>query len=168
MKIATAQMIGPPSRRRPGSSDHGNQWIPACAGMTESVESCYAQRGFTLIELVLVVVILSVASLAIGSQFMQSAQSWLLDEQVQTASQLAQARAEQLLSDRRLTGYTAVPVGTVTESLTGNYTGYTRTTVTTAYAGAACPVADCRQVVIRVTNAGGDVRAETALMVANY
>ncbi|WP_201344407.1 type II secretion system protein [Thiohalobacter sp. COW1] len=126
------------------------------------------QTGFSLIELVMVIVILALASLAIGSQFMQSAQSWMLDERIQTASQLAQARAEQLLADRRLNDYSAVPAGTSTETLSGNYTGYTRTTAVSAYAGAACPVADCRQVVITVTDSDGQVRAETTLMVANY
>ncbi|WP_172844226.1 type II secretion system protein [Thiohalobacter thiocyanaticus] len=126
------------------------------------------QTGFSLIELVMVIVILALASLAIGTQFMQSAQSWMLDERIQTASQLAQARAEQLLADRRLNNYSAVPAGTTSETLAGNYTGYTRTTVVSAYAGAACPVADCRQVVITVTDADAQVRAETTLMVANY
>ena len=126
------------------------------------------QTGFSLIELVMVIVILALASLAIGTQFMQSAQSWMLDERIQTASQLAQARAEQLLADRRGNDYTAVPAGTTTETLAGNYTGYTRTTMVSAYAGAACPVSDCRQVVITVTDADSQVRAETTLMVANY
>lgn len=148
------------------ASEPSSRRIPACAGMPKGMYP--HQRGFTLIELVMVIVILSIASLAIGGQFMQSAQSWVLDEEVQTASQLAQARAEQILADRRLTDYAAVPVGTVTETLTGNYNGYARTTVTTAYAGTACPAADCRQVVITVTNTGGEVRAETTLMVANY
>ncbi|MAT65224.1 MAG: hypothetical protein CMN57_06240 [Gammaproteobacteria bacterium] len=126
------------------------------------------QTGFSLIELVMVIVILALASLAIGSQFMQSAQSWMLDERIQTASQLAQARAEQLLADRRLNDYSAVPAGTTTETLTGNFAGYTRTTLVSSYAGAACPVLDCRQVVITVTDADGQVRAETSLMVADY
>ena len=139
---------------------------PSSTGMTKATYPY--QRGFTLIELVMVIVILSVATLAIGNQFMQSAQSWVIDEQVQTASQLAQARAEQILSDRRRNGFAAVPVGTVNDTLTGSYSSYNRSVATTAYAGAACPVSNCRQVVVTVTNSGGDVRAETTLMVANY
>ncbi|WP_158675366.1 type II secretion system protein [Thiohalobacter thiocyanaticus] len=126
------------------------------------------QTGFSLIELVMVIVILALASLAIGSQFMQSARSWMLDEHIQTASQLAQERAEQLLSDRRLNDYAAVPAGTTTETLTGNFNGYTRNTQVSVYAGPACPVLDCREVVITVTDADGQVRAETSLMVADY
>lgn len=125
-------------------------------------------RGFSLIELVLVMIILSIAGVAILAQFAQLGPGLLADESIQTATQLAQERAEQVLAERRASGYAAIPVGTVTDDLsTTSYSNYIRTVTTSAYTGAACPVSDCRQVVITVSR-DGSTQAELNLMVANY
>jgi prepilin-type N-terminal cleavage/methylation domain-containing protein len=132
-----------------------------------------AQTGFTLIEMVLVIIIITVASVPLFSLFSQASISTLNNEDIQTAAQLAQERAERLLSLRRSQGFNAVPdiaPGNITENLAGNFTGYTRITDITqpATPPAGCPpAAQCNQVVISV-NRGGPTLAQISLLLVNY
>ncbi|WJW75530.1 type II secretion system protein [Thiohalobacter sp. IOR34] len=123
--------------------------------------------GFTLIELVMVIMLLSIAALPIAIQFTQMVSSLGTDREIQTAAQLAQAGAEQTLGNRRLGGYASVPVGTTTETLGGNFSGYVRTTTVSAYSGAGCPVSDCRLVEVEVSY-NGTSRSLTQFMLADY
>lgn len=127
------------------------------------------QQGFTLLELVLVIVVVALASVPILGQFSQAGQSLLLNETIQTAAQLAQERAETLLAVRRDQGYAAVPPGTGSEVLTGNYSGYTRTvTVNEPPLGTGCAVGtSCKEVLISVAHSGKP-RAALTLMLVNY
>ncbi len=127
------------------------------------------QQGFTLLELVLVIVVVALASVPILGQFSQAGQSLLLNEEIQTAGQLAQERAEGLMAVRRDQGYAAIPTGTTSEVLTGNYAGFTRTlTVNEPPSGTGCAVgATCKEVLIGVAR-GGDSRAGLTLMLVDY
>jgi len=127
------------------------------------------QQGFTLVELVLVIVVVALASVPILGQFSQASQSLLLDEAIQTAGQLAQERAEAVLAVRRNQGYAAIPTGTTSEVLTGNYAGYTRSvTVNDPPVGTGCAVgASCKEVLVSVTH-GGSPRAGLTLMLVDY
>lgn len=127
------------------------------------------QSGFTLIELIMVIIIVALAAVPILGQFTQVAGSTLVDEEIQTASQLAQERAEQLLALRRDQGYAAVAIGTTNDVLTGNYSTYTRTvTVTEPPAGGGCATgATCKGVVVSVDR-GPRNRARIALVLVNY
>lgn len=127
------------------------------------------QSGFTLIELVLVIVIVAIAAVPLLGQFSQVAGSTLLDEDIQTAAQLAQARAEDILALRRRQGFAAVATGTTTDTLTGSYSVYTRTvTVTQPPAGGGCPAgATCKGVVVNVDR-GLTSRARVNLVLVNY
>jgi prepilin-type N-terminal cleavage/methylation domain-containing protein len=127
------------------------------------------QQGFTLLELVLVIVVVALASVSILGQFSQAGQSLLLNEAIQSAGQLAQERAEVLLAVRRDQGYAAVPTGTTSEVLAGNYAGYTRTvTVNEPPVGTGCAVgATCKEVLINVAR-GGSPRAGLTLMLVDY
>ena len=58
-----------------------------------------AQQGFTLIELVMVIVVVALASAPILGQFTGVTISLLTNEEIQTAAQLAQERAEGPSSD---------------------------------------------------------------------
>lgn len=131
------------------------------------------QQGFTLIELIAVIVIMAIASVPLFGLFSQSGASMLANEKIQTAAQLAQEHAEYLMALRRNQGYTAadISVGQV-ENLTGNYTGYTRTTSivdeTTPYAGSDCPAAGaCKQITVSVAESGM-TRAEITFVLVNY
>lgn len=124
-------------------------------------------RGFTLIELVMVIVILSIASVAVLDQFTQASKAWFVDEDVQIASQLVQERAEQVLLSRRISGYASVTLGTVNDTLTGSFASYTRTVIVSVLSGAPCPAASCKQVHISVARAGAPLASAT-LMLASY
>jgi len=132
--------------------------------------SATEQRGFTLIELIVVIIIMAIASVPLFGLFSQAGVSMLANEKIQTATQLAQERAEHLLAVRRNQGYTAadVSVGQV-ENLAGNYT---RTTSiideTVPYAGSDCPaVGACKQITVSVAEAG-KTRAEITFLLVNY
>lgn len=128
-----------------------------------------SQQGFTLLELVLVIVVVALASVPILGQFSQAGQSLLLNEEIQTAGQLAQERAEGLLAVRRDHGYAAIPTGTTSEILTGNYAGFARTvTINEPPSGTGCAVgATCKEVLIDVARSG-DSRASLTLMLVDY
>ena len=127
------------------------------------------QRGFTLIELVAVIVIISVAAVPLFGLFSQAGFAMLEDEKLQTATQLAQARTEYLMAVRRNRGYADPGVSVnLVENLAGNYAGYTRTTDIVPFAGPACPAgASCKQLSVRVDQ-GGEARAEVAFVLVDY
>ena len=132
------------------------------------------QKGLTLIEIVLVIIIISIASVPLFSMFSQASSSLLTNETLQTASQLAQQRAEFVLSRKRELGYSAaVPelaVGSITENLAGNFNGYTRVTDITQPVTPpnGCPAsAICKRVVVSV-NRGGPALARIEFLLVNY
>ncbi len=126
------------------------------------------QAGFSLLELVMVIIILSMSSIPILGQFTQVASSSLIDLEIQTAAQLAQERAEEILSSRRIQGYTSVPVGVSNEVLTGNYSGYSRSVVVSLAAVGECGIgANCKSVVISA-NRGPSNRAEITFILVDY
>jgi prepilin-type N-terminal cleavage/methylation domain-containing protein len=133
-----------------------------------------AQKGFTLIEIILVIVILSIAAVPLFGQFSRSGLSTLTNEEIQTAAQLAQERAEHLFAVRRNRGYSdpELSVASFVEDLnTTNYPRYTRTTtITDPFAGNGCPIgAPCKQVVVQVTDdASGSVRSEITFVLVSY
>lgn len=127
------------------------------------------QSGFSLIELTMVMVIVGMASIPILGQFTQVASSTLINEDIQTASQLAQELAEDTFAVRRNQGYAAVALGTTNEVMSGNFSGLSRNlTVTDATALGSCPTgATCKRVLITVSR-GLSSRAEVVLMLLNY
>ncbi len=126
------------------------------------------QRGFTLIELVLVIVIITIASVPLFSLFTQATSSILSNEELQTAAQLAQEQAESVLALRRTQGFAAVAPGTTNEPAV--YNGFNRTTVVGAPSPVptGCPAGPaCNEVVIQVDK-GGPVLAEVSLLLVDY
>ncbi|VAW81358.1 hypothetical protein MNBD_GAMMA13-935, partial [hydrothermal vent metagenome] len=65
------------------------------------------QQGFTLIEIILVITLLAIISVPLFGLFSQAGIAVLNNENIQTAIQLAQARAEHLVAVRRNQGYSA-------------------------------------------------------------
>jgi prepilin-type N-terminal cleavage/methylation domain-containing protein len=127
------------------------------------------QQGFTLIELVMVIMLTALASIPILGQFSQASGMLLTDEIIQTATQLAQERAESLLADRRTAGYAAIATGTVNDVLAGAYGSYSRSvTVTSPPTGSGCASgATCKEVVVSVDHSGR-TRAEVTFLLVSY
>ena len=125
------------------------------------------QRGLTLVEVVLVILILSLASVLVMGQFSAASKAWWIDEDLQVATQLAQERAEGVLATRRIGSYGSVALGTVNDTLTGSYAAYTRTVNVTSLSGIPCPAASCKQVVVTVGR-GGNTLAEATFMLVDY
>jgi len=133
------------------------------------------ETGFTLIELIAVIVILAVAAVPLFGLFTQASASLLDNERIQTAVQLAQERAESILAQRRATDFAAIAAGATTDVLGANYSAYSRTvTVVQPPAGAGCPLhpvtgvsAVCKEVVVNVAQ-GSDTLAEVTFLLVNY
>lgn len=127
------------------------------------------QSGFSLIELTIVMMVLALASVPILGQFTQVASSASINEEIQTASQLAQERAEQILALRRELGYEAVELGVVNDVLTGPYAEYSRVaTVTEPLSIADCATgAACKNVIVEVRR-GSKPRAEIVYVLSDY
>jgi prepilin-type N-terminal cleavage/methylation domain-containing protein len=129
--------------------------------------------GFTLIELVLVIIILSIAAVPILGMFGQVGSSLVSNEQLQTGTQLAQEKVEQLLALRRINGYsdTGLAVGATTETLTGSFAGYSRITTISDHTGiSGCPTStpgSCKQIQVQVEK-GGATLSTLYTMVADY
>lgn len=128
-----------------------------------------SERGFTLIELVTVMLVIALASVPLFGQFSSAASRLLEDEKIQTAVQLAQERAEALIALRRSQGFVAVPVGTLNDTLAGNYTAYSRqVTVNQPPTGPGCPTgASCKEVIIAV-NRDARTRARLSFVLVDY
>lgn len=132
------------------------------------------QDGFTLIELVMVIVVIAVASIPLFGLFSQATTSLLDNESLQTGTQLAQERAELVLALRRSQGFNGpaaeLAVGTITENLAAPYSGYVRTTTVTQplVAPTGCPAgATCKDVAISVTRSGQTL-AQLSYLLVNY
>mgnify|MGYP001820805642 FL=1 len=117
----------------------------------------------------MVITLIALASIPILGQFSQASSILLTDEIIQTAAQLAQERAEDVLADRRGNGYAAVPTGTTSDVLSGAYNTYSRTvTVTSPPGGSGCAVgATCKEVIIAVDHSGR-TRAEITFILVDY
>ncbi len=123
------------------------------------------QRGFTLIELVLVIIIITVASVPLFGMFTQATTSLLDNEDLQVAAQLAQEQAEKLLAQRRALDFTAVSAST-TE--TGIYNGFNRTTDVAQPPPGGCPGGTlCKAVTVSVDK-GGPVLVEVVFLLVDY
>lgn len=93
--------------------------------------------GFSLVELVIVIVVLSVVSVGLASGFAHLGSSLVLNEDAQAAAQQAQACAEHILGSRRNRGY-AVTFPDC--SALGAFNGFGPPTVTNwAPTAPACP-----------------------------
>ncbi len=136
-------------------------------------------RGFTLIELVAIIVLLSVAAVTIFPMFAQTGRSIAINQETQTGTQLAQACAEKIMAIRRGTGgYAAITTGNNTGvcnsgfAVIAGFTTAPTVNVTAHNSGSlsACPSAtagDCKQVDIQVDR-GGVRAASVTLMLVNY
>ncbi len=87
------------------------------------------EDGFTLIEIILAIIIISIGVLGLVSAISFTTGKSINAEVVSTAQVLAQERIEELIAKKRDAGYGASPdldIGTTTTALPSPFTGYTR------------------------------------------
>ncbi|MCK4951259.1 MAG: type II secretion system protein [Gammaproteobacteria bacterium] len=106
-------------------------------------------RGFTLIELIIVIAIMSVAALPILGMFIESAKTIETNLDIQTATRLAEECGELILAQKRneqvVYGY--ANIDTDCTALTYPYNGFSAPTVTITdpFSGSGCPAtASCK------------------------
>lgn len=137
-------------------------------------------QGFSLIELVAIIVVLAVGIVALLQVFGAATHTIGNNVDGQLGAQLTQERAEQLLADRRsldpAKGYSApsLALGTVNEVPVTAFPNYwRRTVISTIAAGVSpCPAAaTCKQVLITVVRTGDPITlpvGQVVFMLVNY
>jgi prepilin-type N-terminal cleavage/methylation domain-containing protein len=130
------------------------------------------RTGFSLIELVFVIVVVAIAAVAIGSALAFISRTQALGLNLQTASQFAQECADHIIGSARKPGsYAAVPVGGTACNAIAAPAGYNRTVVVAAVVGASGTICtgagwNCKSVAISVTR--GSAIATVNFMIVNY
>ena len=137
-------------------------------------------RGFSLIELIAIIVLVSVAAVGILSVMGNVVTTFDDNQDIQTAAQLAQECSEFVMAFRRSSlpaqGYANIANG-VNTGICNAFTGIAgfgtppavvNVTAHTSASLAACPATatECKQVVVTVSK-GGTVQARTEFMLAN-
>ena len=131
-------------------------------------------HGFSLIELIMIIVLLSVGLVGLMAMFGRSVGSIDSNVAFQTGAQAVQQCAEHLLGVRRrvTNGYDVVSASSC--DTLGMPAGYTRAlTVTSPYTGSACPVVtlpatvSCKRVQIVVSRTGFGQVAQGDLALVN-
>ena len=127
-------------------------------------------QGFTLLEMIAVIVILSVAAVPISGLFSKASVSMLNNQDIQTATQLAQEQAELILGRRRNQGFAAIVPGTYPEVLAGNYAGFNRTTTITQplTPPAGCPAGALCDLVTISVDTGSSALSTISFVLVNY
>jgi prepilin-type N-terminal cleavage/methylation domain-containing protein len=130
-------------------------------------------HGYSLIELVVVMLIISFGLLGLASMFGTTAKTLSTNETLQQATQYAQECAESVITTRRNLGFDWFATNTF--SCGSNPSGFTRTLnpVGTLYTGTTstpCPnTVDCRDVNITVTStANSSVNSSITILLVNY
>lgn len=127
--------------------------------------------GFSLIELIVLIVVVSIGAVMLLALFGGVARSLASNEDIQTAAQLAQECSEHVMAVRRnpAQGFAAV-TDTVCDVLPAPLPGFTRAVAVTDLIVSPCTVTaagTCRKVVVSIAKAGLKPAAVT-LMVVNY
>lgn len=121
-----------------------------------------SESGFTLIELIVVIVIISTGLAGLARLFGNSSIALVKGEEQQNATRYAQECAERVLKLRRDSGWASIGFGSTSNTLCSSPTGYTTTvTLSAAYSNAVatpwCPtntttsyIASCGDVTVKV------------------
>lgn len=129
-------------------------------------------KGFSLIELIIVIVVVSIAAVSMLALFGGAARSLNINEDTQTAAQLGQECSEHILAARRnpQIGYGGID-DTICNALPDPLAGFTRTvTVTDLITSPPCTVitaGTCRNVVVSIATPTTSPTVFT-LMIVNY
>lgn len=148
-----------------------------CLDMTRPQRMHYvtSQRGFSLIEMVVFIVIISIAAKTLLISFASSLPRAMTPQQVAIATHLAQERLELIMQQKAVKGYSNMVDPCVTSVLTActAVTGYT-VSVSGVPVAVACPVAidnntvTCRSINLNVTGPNGTQLISLTTLVTNY
>jgi prepilin-type N-terminal cleavage/methylation domain-containing protein len=121
--------------------------------------------GFTLVELILVIVLLSIASVGLVALLGQLNNSLVVNNDTQAAAQQAQECAEYLLGVRRRAGY---DLGGISDcSALPAFNGFGPPSVTiAAYTSGACSSAACKLVTVKAVRGKGS--STVTLLLTDY
>lgn len=127
------------------------------------------QRGFSLIELVIVIVLVSIAAVPLIAPLPLAGRAFLTAEELQTGGNVVEACADYILAARRnvAVGYTGI-TATICDTLPAPLNGFAppQVTITDPFINAACP-GTCKRVVVSATY-GGQPRGTLTLMLVDY
>ena len=127
-------------------------------------------RGFTLIEVIATMVLLSVGAVGIIGMYSNVGRNLSGNQDMQTAAQLVQECSEHVLAQRRNNAaidYAGVTGSTFCSAALPVMTGFTvTTTITSPYTPVFCPTT-CKLVTITVAK-GAVTVATSSLMLVNY
>ena len=102
-------------------------------------------HGFSLIELLVVIILLSIISVALVGMFGQLAGKVDINHDINAAAQMAQECGEYLLAQRRENGFTMGGVTNCSALSSFNSNAPATVSVTDPYSGAGCPAtASCK------------------------
>jgi prepilin-type N-terminal cleavage/methylation domain-containing protein len=127
------------------------------------------ERGFTLIEFVVVIVLMGVGLVSLASMFGQVATTLPANTSIQMAAQAAQACSEHALESRRSGQVSFANVdATICNDLPA-VSGFTRSVAVTDISAAGDPCPDttagtCKQLLVTLTGGGTTITATTMLV----
>jgi Tfp pilus assembly protein PilV len=134
-------------------------------------------QGFTLIELVIIMVMISAGVIGMSSMFSVSSTSLTTNEVRQQMTQYAQECAERVLATRRSSGFASISISTTmcnTPAMPAMDTGFTRTvTIGSSYdngTAVRCPLGtttaiNCKDLTITVSHSGLSDTVITVMLV---
>jgi len=136
---------------------------------SKTCQSIVVTRGFSLLELVIIIVILGIAAVAILSMFGQAAHSLAINENIQTAAQAGQSCSEHILATKRRYTFGFSLIDSAICDALPTPPGLTRSvTVTDPYTGSACPGGTaCMEVHIVISQAAKTL-VDISLLLARY
>lgn len=122
-------------------------------------------HGFTLIEMVMIILVVSVGMLALANLFGGNSRTLVINESVQKVAQYAQACAERILEVRRDNTFSAASSTTICAEMPGSPS--VSGTSVTGTSSSACPNGfACRNVTVTVRS--GSVSSVITLMLVDY
>ena len=126
------------------------------------------QRGFSLIELILVIVIVSIAAVMLLSSFSYVGTSIIVSDDLQVGLQVAQECGDYIITSRRDVSNDYVGIDNTTCDALVLPSGFTRSitiTVENSTTLPACPSSACKKVAISVSKGATSITDITTVLV---
>lgn len=126
------------------------------------------QGGFTLIEMVMSIVIISIAAVALLNAVMNNGRALRLTERIQIGAAVVNECGEYIAASRRSGANTYAQINSTVCNFLTLPAGFTRTVALSALTTAACPPgATCQTVTISAYD-NGALASRGVMMITNY